>query len=177
MKKIHILGASGSGTSTLGLSLSKVLPHTYLDTDDYFWKNKFTEQREPPERRKELERDLLLHENYILSGALCSWGDCFRSYFDLVIFLSIPQEIRLARLNQREFQRYGDDILLGGSKYEQSKTFLEWASLYDSGGMEVRSKTLHEHWMAELACPILKIEGDYSVDERVDIVLGYLNFN
>ena len=34
--KIHILGASGSGTSTLGNSLAEVLPHTHLDTDDYF---------------------------------------------------------------------------------------------------------------------------------------------
>ena len=43
--------------------------------------------------------------------------------------------------------------------------------------MEVRSKVLHEAWMANLSCPVLKIEGDYSVNERVDIVLEYLNCN
>ncbi len=168
-KRIHILGASGSGTSTLGSSLSKVLPHTYLDTDDYFWTIKFTKQREVPERISMLEEDLSLYENYILSGAVCGWGDNVKSYFDLVIFLWIPQDIRLERLQQREFQRYGNEILAGGSKYVQSKTFLEWASLYDSAGLEVRSKSLHEHWMADLPCPILKIEGGYSVKERVDI--------
>ncbi len=68
-------------------------------------------------------------------------------------------------------------ILPGGSKYEQSKAFLEWASLYDSVVMEVRSKALHEDWIAALSCPILKIEGDHSVNERVDIVLDYLNSN
>ncbi|UOQ50567.1 hypothetical protein MUN88_10235 [Gracilibacillus caseinilyticus] len=173
-RKIHILGASGAGTSTLGAALSKVLPHRHLDTDDYFWITKFTEQREVPERRRLLEKDLSLNENWILSGAVCGWGDNFKSSFDLVFFLWIPQDIRLERLKQREFQRYGNEILAGGSKYEQSKKFLEWASLYDSAGMEVRSKTLHEHWMAELSCPVLKIEGDYSVEERVDIVLDYL---
>lgn len=89
----------------------------------------------------------------------------------------IPQDIRLERLRQREFQRYGNEILAGGSKYDQSKDFLEWASLYDNAGMEVRSKTLHEHWMADLSCPIVRIEGDYSTEERVNRILDYLNFN
>ncbi|SFM26202.1 Adenylate kinase [Gracilibacillus orientalis] len=176
-RNIHILGASGAGTSTLGAALSKVLTHTHLDTDDYFWTTKFTKQRQIPERRRMLEKDLSLYENWILSGAVCGWGDNFKSYFDLVIFLWTPQDIRIERLKKREFQRYGNEILPGGSKYEQSKTFLEWASLYDSAGMEVRSKTLHKDWMADLSCPTLKIEGDYSVKERVDIVSDYLKSN
>ncbi|MBO1511075.1 ATP-binding protein [Metabacillus bambusae] len=176
-KKIHIFGASGSGTSTLGTSLSNVLPYIHLDTDDYFWIKKFSEQREVNEKRKLLREDLLMYNNLILSGALCGWGDSFKSYFDLVIFLWIPKNIRLERLQQREFQRYGNDILAGGSKYEQSKAFLEWASLYDEAGMEVRSKTLHEHWMTDLNCPVLRIEGDYTVQERIEIVVNYLNKN
>lgn len=171
------MGAAGSGTSTLGHSLSKVLPHTHLDTDDFFWITKFTEQRQVPERRKMLKIDFSLYEKWILSGAICGWGDSFKSYFDLLIFLWVPQNTRLDRLQQREFQRYGNEILVGGSKYDQSKFFLEWASLYDNAGMEVRSKTLHEHWMADLTCPILRIEGDYSVEERVNIILEYLNSN
>ncbi|WP_067837873.1 ATP-binding protein [Amphibacillus sediminis] len=174
-EKIHIFGASGSGTTTLGAALAKVLPHTQFDTDNYYWENKFTRKRPVPERRKILNEDLSKCKNWILSGALCGWGDYLRSYFDLVIFLWIPQDIRLERLREREFLRYGNQILPHGSKYDQFKTFIEWASLYDNAGMEVRSKTLHEHWMEELPCPVLRIEGDYSVEERVNIVLGYLN--
>ncbi len=173
--KIHIMGASGTGTSTLGDLLSMNLPHTYLDTDDYFWTTKFTKQREVSQRRRMLKKDLALNKNVILSGAVCGWGDNLKNYFDLVIFLWVPEDIRLERLKEREFQRYGNKILVGGSKYEQSKTFLDWASLYDSGGMDVRSKKSHEHWMTDLPCPVLKIEGDYSGSERVDIVLNYLN--
>lgn len=36
MRRIHIMGASGVGTSTLGYELAKVLPHVQLDSDDYF---------------------------------------------------------------------------------------------------------------------------------------------
>ncbi|MNZ51652.1 hypothetical protein D3C78_694730 [compost metagenome] len=44
-------------------------------------------------------------------------------------------------------------------------------------GLEVRSKALHEQWMSDLICPILRIEGNNSVSERVNIVLEYLKNN
>ncbi|SDP22634.1 Adenylate kinase [Paenibacillus sp. yr247] len=175
--KIHILGASGSGTSTLGNELSLILPHINLDGDDYFWIEKFTLQREPKDRVQLLNKDLLKYKQWILSGAVCGWGDEFKSYFDLVIFIYTPKEIRLQRIKDREYQRYGEEIFHGGSKFEQSKAFLEWASLYDEAGLEVRSRALHEHWMFDLTCPILRIEGDYTVKERVNIVLDYLKQN
>lgn len=177
MSKIHIIGASGSGTSTLGAALSNELHYVQLDTDDYYWKTKYTEAREVNERIKVLRADLIKNDQWILSGSLCGWGDVFIPYFDLVVFLSIPQDIRLERLQQREFQRYGNEIMPGGNKYEQTKTFLEWASLYDESGFEVRSKKLHEHWLADLPCPVLKIEGDYTVEDRLAIVLTYLRNN
>lgn len=124
-----------------------------------------------------LKHDLTIYQNCILSGAICGWGEKFKAHFDLVIFLQLPQNIRLERLQQREFQRYGNEILDGGSKYDESKAFLKWASLYDEAGMEVRSKMLHVHWMSDLVCPVLRIEGDDTVKERVNIVLNYLSSN
>lgn len=174
-RKIHILGASGSGTSTLGIALAKALPHRHLDTDDYFWATKFTKQRPVPERVELMKNDLAKQENWILSGAVCGWGEQIKPFFDLVIFLYISQEIRMKRLRQREYQRYGKEMLAGGSKYEQVTAFLDWAALYDQAGMEVRSRRLHEHWLSDIHCPVLRIEGDYSVQQRVENVLDYLS--
>jgi len=174
-RRIHILGASGAGTSTLGEALSRVLPHAQLDSDDYFWERKFTEPREIQERLLLLRRDLKNKEPWILSGAVCGWGDGLRPLFDLVIFLWIPQELRLERLRAREYERYGEEVLPGGSMYEAGQTFLEWAALYDHAGVEVRSKVLHEEWMQALGCPVLRLEGDLSVEERVEEVLKYLS--
>lgn len=70
-----------------GASLSEVLPHSHLDTDDYFWTTKFTKQREVPERKRLLEQDLSLTENWILSGAVCGWGDNLKSYFIIAAHL------------------------------------------------------------------------------------------
>lgn len=174
-KRIHIFGASGTGASTLGAALARSLPHTHLDGDDYFWIEKFSEAREPGERRVLLKEDLMEKEHTILSGAICGWGDELKHFFDFVVFLYVPQEVRLKRLAEREFARYGNAVLPGGNRYEQSHAFLNWASLYDSAGMEVRSQTLHEHWMSDLQCPILRIKGEHTTSERVAMVLNELS--
>lgn len=174
-RRIHIMGASGAGTSTLGQALAGRLPHVHLDSDDYFWEQKFSKQRELTERLGRIRHDLEQRVPWILSGAVCGWGDSLRSYFDLVIFLRIPPSIRLERLKAREYERYGNESLPGGSRYGDVQAFLEWASLYDTAGPEVRSLKLHEAWMRELDCPLLRLEGDLSVEERVEAVLNYLS--
>lgn len=175
--RIHIMGASGSGTSTLGRALAAKLPHTHLDSDEYFWAHKFTNQTEIQERLSRITQDLEEKEPWILSGAVCGWGDGLRPCFDLVIFLWIPPDIRLERLRGREYERYGEDALPGGSKYEAVQTFLEWAALYDTAGVEVRSRVLHEQWMSGLQCPVLRLTGDMTVGGRVETVLDYLRIH
>lgn len=171
-RKIHIMGASGAGTSTLGQALAHILPHVHLDSDDYFWEQKYTTQTAVTERLNRIEQDLDQLEPWILSGAVCGWGDGLRPRFDLVIFLWIPQDIRMKRLEAREYQRYGEECLPGGSKFAEKLAFMEWAAKYDTAGPEIRSRVLHEEWMAELQCPVLRLEGDMSVEERVKAVLN-----
>lgn len=76
--KIHILGASGSGTTTLGNQLAKRLRIPHFDTNEYFWiktRIPFTEKRAVAERQKLLKSDLTKHSSWVLSGSLCGWGD------------------------------------------------------------------------------------------------------
>ena len=50
---IHLFGASGSGTTTLGSALSERLGFRHMDTDDYYWlppDPMFTLKRPVPER-------------------------------------------------------------------------------------------------------------------------------
>ena len=70
---IHIFGASGSGTTTLGRELSRLLGFRLLDTDDFYWMPtdpKFTVKR-PPEQRVELMRNELRKPgSAVISGSL-----------------------------------------------------------------------------------------------------------
>lgn len=178
IKRIHITGASGSGTSTLARALCEKLGYSHYDTDDYFWVPtpiRFTQKREVEERKELLTHDLESNSGWILSGSLCGWGDAFIPYFDLVVYLSLPKDIRMNRLQDREKQRYGREIEPNGSRYLLHLEFIEWASQYDEAGAQMRSKALHDIWLSGLPCPVLRIEGDKTVEERVNIVLSALN--
>jgi adenylate kinase family enzyme len=166
--------ASGVGTSTLGKALAEKLNYYHFDTDEYYWlppQYSFTQSRERAERQNLLMRDLMKHDNWILSGSLCGWGDIFIPSFDVVIYLWIPKNIRIKRLIQREKRIYGEDIEPGGKKYNQFLEFIEWASQYEDGGIDIRSKALHQEWLSSLTCPVVRLEGDLSVQERVNSII------
>lgn len=177
INRIHILGASGSGTTTLGRVLSEKLNYVHLDTDDYFWQPTnppFQEKRIFEERQEILKRDLIKYNNWILSGSLCGWGDIFIPYFSLVIYLWIPQELRINRLIEREKKRYGEKIELNGVMHRQYKEFIDWASQYDDGDLNIRSKKLHEKWLNELPCKVLKMEGLLELEDKLEEVLAFI---
>ena len=172
--RIHILGASGSGTTTLGRALAHRLQYPLFDTDDYFWvptNPPFTHQRERPERAQLLMDDVTAHDSWVLSGSLCGWGDVAIPRFELVVFLQIPQDIRMERLRQREQERFGARILPGGDMYAQSQAFLAWAASYDEGGLDIRSRRRHDQWLRTLPCPIICFEGEYSIVEQLAVLM------
>ena len=162
-QRIHIFGASGSGTTTIAKKLCEGLGYTHFDTDSYYWhktEEPFTDMRPVEERLVMMKKDLNSHENWILSGSLDGWGNPLVSMFDLVIFVYVPQDIRIKRLKVREQERYGDDVLPGGRRHESTQEFIEWASGYDSGLLTGRNLPRHEKWLAELQCSTLRIIND-----------------
>lgn len=125
--RVHIFGASGSGTTTLGEALAAKHGHRHFDTDDFYWL-----PTDPPYRQKRLReaRLALLRtslaecSSWVLSGSLCGWGDPLIPEFDLVVFLIVPTEIRLERLRARELKCYGPALLrCGGNLHQASVVF------------------------------------------------------
>jgi adenylate kinase family enzyme len=176
--RVHILGASGSGTTTLAMALSTRFGYVHLDTDDYFWQPtvpRFQRPRERQERQALLGAALDAHSRWVLSGSLCGWGDIFIPRFDLVIFLWVPDEIRLARLEEREHRRYGRDALApGGARHEAYRAFMDWAAAYEDGADDMRSRRRHETWLATLPCPCTRLEGNLSGEEQIARLRGIL---
>ena len=67
--------------------------------------------------------------------------------FELVVFLWILHNVRIARLRHREHTRFGERILPGGDMYESSQTFLAWAVSYDEGGLDIRTRQRYDQWL------------------------------
>ena len=171
---IHILGASGSGTTTSGRALAARLQCAHFDTDDYFWlptDPPFTHQRACTERQQLLMDALTAQDAWVLSGALCGWGDIAIPCFELVVFLAIPHDLRMERLRQREHERFGERILPGKNMYESSQAFLAWAASYDEGGLDIRSRQRHDQWLGMLPCPIICFEGEYTIEEHLAVLM------
>ena len=175
--RVHILGASGSGTTTLGVALAERLGCAHLDTDDFFWlptEPKFLEIRPIEERVALLASALDAAESWVLSGSLCGWGDVFIPRFALVVFIYIPPEVRMARLAQREADRYGADAIApGGAHHAKYETFMTWAAAYDTGDVS-RTRAIHEQWLATLPCPVLRLTTAAPVAVHLDQVLARL---
>ena len=93
------------------------------------------------------------------------------SLLELVVVLWIPYGLRMKRLRQRERERFGEYVMPGGDRYEQSEAFLQWAPSYDDGDVNMRSRRLHKQWLSTLPSPIIGIEGEYNSEEQTDALI------
>jgi len=176
--RIHVVGGSGSGTTTLGRALAARLSCPHFDSDDYFWlptAPRFREKCDPAERDARLLADLRAHRRCVESGSLVSWDPRIAALFDAVVFLTIPPSIRMDRLRRREEGRRTRAPRRDRADVERQRDeFLAWAARYDTAGEEQRSRAVHERWLAERACPVLHLDGDLSTVARVERVVTFL---
>jgi adenylate kinase family enzyme len=166
--RILITGASGSGTSTLGRALAQSLVCAYFDVDDYFWlptRRPFTQKRDRVLRLSLLLEGLHKAPSAVVGGSIVDWGAELEDAFVLIVFLTVPTPIRIDRLRRREIAQLG----------HADPLFLEWAAQYDEGRLDGRSLAKHERWLSARSCPILPIDGDIPVNERVARVLKALS--
>ena len=167
--KIHIFGPAVAGTTTLGKALATdTMP--YFDVDDYRWEKTaipFTTKFPNHVRQQNMLADIAPFESLIIGGELINWGDFIKDVFDLVVFVYVPQEIRIERIKKREYERYGDkmynDILIK----EKIAKFIKWIKKYEDDIFDGSSKRKHLNWLKTIQCPILKIEGNTNNEERM----------
>jgi adenylate kinase family enzyme len=175
-RRIHITGASGSGTTSLGRALASALTVPHHDTDDYFWQPTtppYREIRAATERLRLMRELFLPRAQWVLSGSLQGWGDPVISYFDLVVFLYTTKDIRLHRLRAREAARLGDEAVSpGGWHHQETEDFIEWASHYDEGDTVSRTLEKHQAWLTTLPCPVIRLDGASPLSELVTHVVA-----
>ena len=165
--KVLSIGASGSGTTTLGKSFAELCGLPFFDADDYYWL-----PTDPPYRlkRDRLQRLSMLvdalkecQHGAVVAGSVVDWGAEIEDSFAMIVFLIVPADIRLQRLRRRELARFG----------EVNTNFLEWAAQYDEGRMPGRSFAIHERWLAQRSSKVLRIQGDVSVEDSVQRVISF----
>jgi uridine kinase len=156
--RVLITGAAGSGTSTLGEALAQRWNAQFLEADSYFWEQTqphYTHSRLPEERNALLMQALAVNPVSVVAGSVMGWGTHVENAFNLIVFLYVPTEVRIKRLESREALRFG----------KVNPAFLAWAAQYDEGLQEGRSLEKHNSWLATRECQVVRLIGNQSVAE------------
>lgn len=174
---IHLFGASGSGTSTLGRFIANRMDCFFMDTDDYYWMPtdpKYTTSRPIPERLAMMRRDIAAQKRVVISGSLVDWGDELIPLFTLAIRVETATAVRIARPRARERARFGSRLDPDGDMYAHHEKFIHWAPDYDDGDIHMRSKAMHDQWQKLLACPLVTVDGNLPVEANWKMIKPYL---
>jgi adenylate kinase family enzyme len=176
MVHIHIVGASGSGTTSLAQALAATLGIVHIDTDDIYWlptDPPFTTPRPIEDRVALLLQKARPETGWILSGSALKWGAAAEPLYDLIVFLRIDPALRMERIRRRETARYGARIEPGGDMAQKSAEFLEWAASYDTAGPARRSLVAHEQWLLTQTAPVLRLDSARPVEQLVGELLKH----
>ena len=170
---IHLYGASGSGTSTIGRFISDRLGCFFMDTDDYFWEPTdppYTTKRKAADRIALMKKDIAENDRVVISGSLTGWGDELIPCFTLAVRVNTDTHIRMERLEKREREHFGNRLDPGGDMYEIHRKFMDWAAAYDTGGSDMRSRAEHDEWQKRLQCRQISVDGSLPLEKNLEII-------
>jgi len=150
---IIMLGANGSGKSALGRELARLLGFAHFDVENYWFYESdlpYTSVRPAEERNEMLLTDMKKYGSFVVSGDVSGWGGGFQDMFSVAIYVTAPKEIRMKRIEEREYARWGKRTLEGGDMYESRRDFIEFAASRDISEFERR--------ISAYSCPVIRIE-------------------
>lgn len=170
-KGIIVCGLNGAGKSTLGRALAERAGYHWIDIEDLYFPKTDSDYRYASARtQKEVETLLLqemkAHENVVLTAVKGDYGEDISSFFECAVLLEVPRELRLQRVKNRSFQKFGDRMLAGGDLYEREERFFAFAALRDEN-------TVTE-WLRSVKCPVIRLDGTKAVEENVNFLMDCL---
>lgn len=129
MAGIIVCGLNGVGKSTLGKALADRLNYHFIDNEDLYFPKTDPEYIYASQRtREEVERLLLekiqTHNNFVFVSVKGDYGETTCSFFRYVVLIEVSRNIRLQRVRDRSFGKFGERMLKGGDLYEREESFL-----------------------------------------------------
>lgn len=165
--RIIVCGGNGAGKSTLGKELSQELDWKFMDVEDYYFPvNSMDYNYELARTREEVSslllEDLKLYDNFILASVKGNYGEEVSSMFTCAVLVCVPKEIRMKRVIDRSYKKFGDRILQGGDLYEKEKRFFDM--------VEHRSDDDVTTWLNSINIPIIRVDGTQPIDRSIKAI-------
>lgn len=161
------LGRNGAGKSTLGRALADRLGFRFIDNEDlYFPKTDKNYLFASPRTKTEVESLLLdeikAHEDFVFASVKGDYGEAVYPYFTYAVLIDVPKGIRLQRVRDRSFKKFGERMLEGGDLHKQEESFFETVA--------ARPEDTVEQWLKALNCPIIRVDGTKPIEENLDFI-------
>lgn len=165
---IIICGLNGAGKSTLGKALAEKMQCYFIDIEDLYFPKTDPDYTYAVPRTCQEVKELLLseiktHENFVLASAKGDYGEEVCSFFQYAVLLEVPKDIRIRRVKERSFGKFGNRMLIGGDLYEQEEKFFRF--------VESREEKEVEEWVESLNCPVIRVDGTKPIDESIALIL------
>lgn len=169
---IFICGLNGSGKSTLGKALAEKLNYNFIDVEDlYFPKTNLNYIYASPRTREEVVKLLLCkikaNDNFVFTSVKGDYGDTIYPFFQSIVMIDVAKDIRLQRVKNRSYQKFGNRMLPDGDLYEQEKRFFDF--------VESRSENTVEEWVKTINCPIIRVDGTKPIEENISYIIEQIS--
>ena len=168
---VIICGMNGSGKSTLGRALAEQLRWRFIDNEDLYFPKADPAQPYAVERTQDEVERLLLEEvrrddRFVFAAVRGNYGEAVLPYYKAAVLVEVPRDIRLQRVQDRSYARFGARMLPGGELYESEKRF------YDL--IAARPEDYAVRWLAAVDIPVLRVDGMRPVGENIPLITDWL---
>ena len=111
---------------------------------------------------EEVRRD----ERFVFAAVRGNYGEAVLTYYKAAVLVEVPRDIRLQRVRERSYRKFGARMMPGGDLYESEKRF------YDL--IAARPEDYATRWLETMEIPLLRVEGIKPVGENVAIIADWL---
>lgn len=168
---IQICGLNGCGKSTIGKELAKEFGFHFIDNESLFFSRTtesepYTNSRSRSDVEKLLVEEVNTHKNFVFAAVKGDYGEDIISKYKYVIVVEVPKEIRLQRVRNRSFLKFGSRMMPGGDLYDQEESFFQM--------VESRREDCVESWVQTMRCPVIRVDGTKPIQENLEIITRYI---
>ena len=168
---IVLCGLNGSGKSTLGRALAEISGYVFRDIEDYYFQKQnsyyiYDNPRTTEEVQKMILNDFNKFDNFVFAAVKGNYNNEISDSFTHAVFICVPKEIRIKRVIERSYNKFGSRVLYGGDLYYKEKSFIDMVNN--------RSDNYTLDWLNNVNIPIVKVDGTKPIDENVLIIQNKL---
>ena len=103
------------------------------------------------------------HPDFVFAAVKGDYGRDILPLYHYAVLIDVPRKVRLQRVKDRSFQKFGKRMLPGGNLYEREEKVFDLVSS--------RTEDTVEEWLKSISRPVIRIDGTKPVEENIRVIM------